>query len=113
MNEEIAAILTGLDAIEEAAKACVGADWFPGISDSNSVESAVQWSAESIRKNDSGVLHMVFIGDPSNPADARIVALTGNGEYSEAHARYLTYVCPRNILVLIEVTRSALGKDQT
>lgn len=108
MDQEIIDILAGLDQMEAAAKACKDGDWLPGISDSDTIESAIEWSAEAIRKGESGVLHMVFVGNPDVPEDTRVVALTGNGDYSEAHARYLTYVCPRNILVLIEVARYAL-----
>jgi hypothetical protein len=112
MDDQIVEVLAGLDQMEAAAKACISGDWLPGVSDSDSVESAVEWSAESIRKNDSGVLHMVFVGDPSNPEDTRIVALTGNGPHSESHAQYLTYVCPRNVLVLIEIARHELGTQE-
>jgi hypothetical protein len=103
--DEIAAILTGLDQMEAAANACISADWNPAVSNTDSLESAAEWAAETARNSGGDKMYMVLSG---NGDDTRAVAVTGNGEYSKAHAEYLTYVCPRNILVLIEIARHAL-----
>ncbi len=108
MDDQIAEVLDGLDRLEAAARVCLDEDWHIGVSDTDSVEGAAVWASESVLKGAGDRLHMVFIGDPDNPDDTKVIALTGNGEHSEARAIYLASVCPRNVLVLIEVARHAL-----
>jgi hypothetical protein len=97
-----------VDQLEELARAATLDDWQVGRSGTETIEDAVQWMADTIRKRDDPELWMVFIGDHTVENGTLMPAYTGNGPTSRANAEYLAAAQPRILLKLCAFLRIML-----
>lgn len=98
-----------LDEIERLAMAATRDEWKLGHTGTETVDAAAAWMGTTIRKRDAGDLWLCFIGDPDAEDGTICPAYTGNGSTSEANARYLVAVQPRQIMTLLLFLRHMLG----
>lgn len=105
--------LDDLDQIEAAARAASPGPWQLGRHDSETIEEAVEYVAEIVRKGSHPDIWLAFIGDHTTEGASRVVALTGNGPTSQANADYLATLHPANVLNLVAFLRAAIAGEAT
>lgn len=101
-----------LDELEALAKAASQTEWQLGHTGTATLDDAVRWMEDTIRKRDSPDIWLVFIGQVDAEGGTLTTAYTGNGPTSEANARYITAVQPSYIRTIIYVLRKLMG-DKT
>lgn len=101
--------IEALDELERLAQAAVQEEWQTGYSGTSTHQDALDWLKGIMAKSDNTDIHCVFVGNPEVEEDTRIVAVTGNGPNSAAHAHYLYAVQPAHILALIREVRKLVA----
>lgn len=97
------ALLELLERFQGYVKRATGEEWWIGRADLDSHEDMLQYIGAALQQHDSLSLYMTCVGDAETEGASRIVAITGNGEHSEANAEYLVCVQPANIRKLLDL----------